>query len=925
MAGTSIKISGNVTEALAALDALGIKAGETAAETESKLGGAAEKTGGIFQKLGNTLGNFGLPFSESLTKVGDKLSDTETKGQKFGAALSSVGKAAVLGAGAGFAVVAVESVKLGEAYQQTTAGIQASAGISASAAKSIGDAFLTTAGQSTFSAQEMASAFSPVAGVVKNLNGGVLTAAASMDVMKAATMGAEASGGNLTTTTSDLTGVMQAFQIKTSDSSTTMNALFNASKTTGVSIDSLSSTVEKLHSKLGVASPSLADTSALMVDMTEAGVTGRAATAGLNTGMTTLLGGSKATNAELSTLGVSVYNSSGQFVGMQSVISQLQPKLAGMTEQQQALAEKSLFGAGAASAMNKVVSGGVAAFNSASAAVNQKGAADKAAEAQASTLKGTMEKLKATGEDLGTKFGIILIPKIQELGAATADVINWFTKHKAITEALAAVIGGVLAVAVAAYAVHLVDAAAKSVISSAKIVGSWVGIGTSADAAAAESTAADAEVAAGSEEMATSSIAAFGAMIGAAAGWVATQAAQLAEGVAGMVTWGAEHAVMAASFVAENLAMIVSATAAFVAENLATLGIIAGIALLIAGIVFLATHWKQTWKIIQDVAGDAKKFIVKIFDDVVDFAKKWGPLILTAVAPMIGIPLLIMQHWGVIETFFENLWSDVTGYFSRALTWISNFFESLPGKIMGWLSGAGTWLLSLGGDIIHGLLDGINAYWKLVQDFYVKMPEAILGYLANAGTWLTQKGKDVITSFWNGIKAIWLTVTNWAGGIHQDIVGYLNGAETWLVQAGEDIIKGLVKGITNVAGSVGNAIKGAVGNIPGASSVLGAMGVHLGALGGIVTKPTFALLGEGGETEYVIPQHVLSGIGGTNGLPSLPGLSSGGMGNAPTPPGAFSSGGGGSKSVTLNVSTPQANPTQLATEMAWILRPYLGT
>ena len=72
--------------------------------------------------------------------------------------------------------------------------------------------------------------------------------------------------------------------------------------------------------------------------------------------MSTLMGGSKATKAEIADLELELFNANGQFVGMQSVISKLAPKLAGMTQQQQAVAEKALFGATAGRELNTTLS-----------------------------------------------------------------------------------------------------------------------------------------------------------------------------------------------------------------------------------------------------------------------------------------------------------------------------------------------------------------------------------------------------------------------------------------------------------------------------------------------------------------------------------------------------------------------------------------
>src|SRR5690348_10692818 len=216
---TSVKITGNVTEALAALDALGIKAETTALKTEAAFAGTAERAGGIFAKLGQAISSFvPLPFvSEALAKMSEKLADAEGEAGKFSEKLASAGKLAAGVGIAGFAVAAGEGVHLATAYQQATAQLAGSANISAGAAKQIGDAFLDTGGKTVFSAQEQMSAYQSVAAQLGTVEGHALTAAQAQEVMASAGDLAEASGASLDTTTSALAATMQAFGLKSKD------------------------------------------------------------------------------------------------------------------------------------------------------------------------------------------------------------------------------------------------------------------------------------------------------------------------------------------------------------------------------------------------------------------------------------------------------------------------------------------------------------------------------------------------------------------------------------------------------------------------------------------------------------------------------------------------------------------------------------
>lgn len=384
--------------------------------------------------------------SEFMAKMAEARAEVTklgTEGSGASAKFGAVSAIAFAAAGAAIVGVGAIAVKSALEYSESVATIEGNAQLTAKAAQGIGDAFLKTAGSSIYSGKQMADAFGPVSGVVQAMSGHTLTAADSLKFMAAAGNLAEASSLPLGSTTADLSSTMRAFGLSTNDAGEASNTLFNTARITGMGLDSLSATVNKLHGRLGIVAPSLSDTSTLLVDLANHGISGSRGALIVNTAMTTLLGGTKPVNAELKALGVNVFDSQGKFVGMQAVLAQLQPKFAGMSDQQRQLAEATLFGTSAASAMNNTIMDGVGGWQKASAAVDAHGAVEKAAEAQSSTLARQIQKLKAGAEDYATLLGEKLIPII-------TSVVTWVSKHKDIALALTGIIAG-LVVGLATY------------------------------------------------------------------------------------------------------------------------------------------------------------------------------------------------------------------------------------------------------------------------------------------------------------------------------------------------------------------------------------------------------------------------------------------------------------------------------------------
>jgi hypothetical protein len=263
----------------------------------------------------------------------------------------------------------------------------------------------------------------------------------------------------------------------------------------------------------------------------------------------------------------------------------------------------------------------------------------------------------------------------------------------------------------------------------------------------------------------------------------------------------ASAAVTVASFLAEAAA----ATVAFVAENLATLGIVAGIMLLIAGIVLLATHWKQVWGDIKNWALDAWHFldndvfhpIMHAVDTVINFVRAHWALILGILTGPIGLAVyFIVSHWDTIRHETAHLVDDVVG-----------FLKSLPGRILSALGNFASLLWNAGVALIQGLINGIQSMFSS------------LGSVASS-----------IGHFIASLK----------GPLPKDLV--------LLVPHGQAIMQGLMDGITSKKGELAGLLGGLTGGIPGMVGGAGGGG-NVGAPSVHVTVPLTLGAGTAGYSD----------------------------------------------------------------------------
>jgi TP901 family phage tail tape measure protein len=415
---------------------------------------AKDEATAIFAKIDGVLKGLGQSFQKTSADAEGGAENAASGFSKLTPALMGVGVAGAAVA-AGAVLVGKHALDSAKEYQNAVVDMAASAGISVDAANKIGNALLDSAGKTVYSAQQQMEAIAPIAGQLQLVLGHTLTVSDANKIMAASMDLAEASGMDLNNAVKDTANVMQVYNIGANNAGEANSVLFQTARLTGQSVDAVASSVDRLKGRLGPLAPSLLDTSTFMADLTEHGVQGRMAMQAATAGMNTLLGGSKATNEELKKLNMTVFDSHGNFVGMSSVISQLSPKLANMTEQQRLAAEKTLFGSTAGRELDSTLMEGSAAYTKLAQTIGAHNAMQDAAAKRSQDLDHEEQQLGATVSDLWVMLGQNLIPVVQQfVGAITpvlTQVAQWIATHKQLATQILVVVGVVGAlIAVAA-------------------------------------------------------------------------------------------------------------------------------------------------------------------------------------------------------------------------------------------------------------------------------------------------------------------------------------------------------------------------------------------------------------------------------------------------------------------------------------------
>lgn len=288
-----------------------------------------------------------------------------------------------------------------------------------------------------------------------------------------------------------------------------------------------------------------------------------------------------------------------------------------------------------------------------------------------------------------------------------------------------------------------------------------------------------------------------------------------------------------------------------------------------------------------------------------------NPIILF-IAALIAIGVLLYQNWDTVAKFGMDIWNAILTFFGGVVQSISNYFTEMwntstntMNNIYSFLQGIWdtigqvfTYALALIVGAVYLYFDaiGINItevfmgisqfftdIWLTITTTFMSAITAIQLGITAATTAIRTTWESIWSAISSFFSTIWSGMSGTVGGAMQSIISYIAEATqpiqdafsamwigiTGVFSGAIEGLQGMVKGVLNWIVDKINTVIGALNSVAGAASKLvpGIKAPKIGTIpalaeGGIVTKPTLAMIGEGGQSEAVIPLSKLGKMGG---------------------------------------------------------------
>ncbi|QZD97536.1 tape measure protein [Gordonia phage LonelyBoi] len=326
-------------------------------------------------------------------------------GRSFSGAVGSSlkGFAGIAGVAGGFATIgaAVNSaMRSGQDFTNALNTMQAVAGASAQQVAEVGRA----ARELGTDSQLAATSSTDAANAMLELAKGGFTVQQSMQAARGTLQLAAAAQISAADAATIQSQALQAFGKNADYAGKTADILANAANASSAEITDVAQALQQSGTVANQFGLSMSDTAASIALLANAGIKGSDAGTLLKSTLLALTDQSDQAETVMKQLGLTVYDSSGRFVGMEALFGQLNAASERMTDQQYQQATAILFGSDAMRLSGLAAQVGADGFTQMRAAMEKNGSAAEVAAAKMQGLPGAWERLKNSAQDAGLAF-----------------------------------------------------------------------------------------------------------------------------------------------------------------------------------------------------------------------------------------------------------------------------------------------------------------------------------------------------------------------------------------------------------------------------------------------------------------------------------------------------------------------------------------
>ena len=226
--------------------------------------------------------------------------------------------------------------------------------------------------------------------------------------------------------------------------------------------------------------------------------------------------------------------------------------------------------------------------------------------------------------------------------------------------------------------------------------------------------------------------------------------------------------------------------------------------------------WAGMWEAVKSIASAAWDYIKAAFgfwteiisqiwrivwDKVTDVATKaWDGIFKFFAGIWDSIASTASTIWNGILEFFVGIWNSIVGTASDTIEGtggLLEFFQNLPANIITAVFDLAALLVTwIGGALVTMLIAIDDFVWTELIPFFADLPMNIINGIPGAATFLWDTGVSILKGMWNGIKWYYdnIFIPFWTS-LLPAVLGAIGSVVSWLFATGLILLTGLLNGI----------------------------------------------------------------------------------------------------------------------------------
>ncbi len=655
---------------------------------------------------------------EELKKMNKQLKEMDWKGitdnlDKFGKKSEKIGKDLTKKVTAPILGIGVAATKIGMDFEQSMSKVEAMSGATAEEMEKLESAAREAGATTSKSAKDSADALSYMALAGWDVDDSVKGLLPVLHL-------AEAGNIDLAKASSLVTDSMSATGTAIEDLDRYLDIIAQTARNSNTDIDQMAEAYIEVGSTLRGLKIPLEDSSVALGMMANAGIKGGEAGRALNAVLINMTAPAGKAKTALEELGLSAFDSEGEFIGLDNVLFDLKDRLGDLTEEQQNMYLAMIGGKSHVSDLNALLNGLDDSYEELSGSIeNADGALLEIRDTMVDNAKGGLVELGSALEELALKIYDVIAPAVASLIDGVKGLIDWLNNLSpemqqtiVIIAGLAAAIGPVLIVV------------GKMSLGLSALIKLFAPMTTGLITATGATGGLSAAIAfiTGPIGIAIAAIAAITAVIVTL--WKTNE--EFRENVREI--W-------------EQIKEIFNLALNFIKELITTI------------VIGITAFWEEHGEKIKTITNTVWNAISTIINTILG-------VISGLINTFIG---LITGDWEAftngLKTIWQSMWEGIKTIVEGAWNLLKSAFSSLYNSISGWFTGLVSDAFNWGKNMISGFIDGIKSMASAVGRAVSNVVGGVkdfLGFRSSAkkgeGRYIVDWGKNMIGGFIEGME-----------------------------------------------------------------------------------------------------------------------------------------------------------------------------